>query len=108
MLQYLGQTKDSIAIVCIDHAGLTTNVPNLLNFLQYVKDTASSEHHKSINLLLCCCTYRTYESVKFIIVDNLEARNTVDTFSRETLLTDPGAAKKFNSRPGPIKRSKAV
>ncbi|KAI7904051.1 uncharacterized protein BX663DRAFT_432369 [Cokeromyces recurvatus] len=58
MLQFLSTSSKPIAIVVVDFAGLTTNTNDLIQWLQ------------------------DYETVRFALIDNIEAFNQTFTFTR--------------------------
>ncbi|CEG79838.1 hypothetical protein RMATCC62417_14254 [Rhizopus microsporus] len=80
LLRLLSTASKPIAIVAIDFAGLTINTNDLIQWLQ------------------------DHETVKIVLIDNIEALNQTYTFTREQLLTDISVLQQFDSRPAPIKR----
>ncbi|KAL4209935.1 hypothetical protein AB4K20DRAFT_1948659 [Rhizopus microsporus] len=80
LLRLLSTASKSIAIVAIDFAGLTTNTKDLIQWL------------------------RDHETLKIVLIDNIEALNQSYTFTREQLLSDISVLRQFDPRPAPIKR----
>ncbi|KAG1176941.1 hypothetical protein G6F70_005205 [Rhizopus microsporus] len=80
LLRLLSTASKPIAIVAIDFAGLTTNINDLIQWL------------------------RDHETLKIVLIDNIEALNQSYTFTREQLLSDISVLRQFDPRPAPIKR----
>ncbi|KAI9489341.1 hypothetical protein BDB00DRAFT_770812, partial [Zychaea mexicana] len=77
---YLSYTKN-VCLVVVDYAGLSTNVPDLYDFI------------------------RKHQNLQKIIVDHLPYENDVKVFDREELL-DIKSLEVFNCRKGNYHRSK--
>ncbi|KAG2181862.1 hypothetical protein INT44_008678 [Umbelopsis vinacea] len=81
LLRHLSTSNKPVAIVAIDFAGLTTNVNDLVKLL------------------------RDYETIKMVLIENIQAHNKTYCFTREQLLKDETVLQQFNCRPELIRRS---
>ncbi|KAI9021717.1 hypothetical protein CLU79DRAFT_702797 [Phycomyces nitens] len=81
MLEFLEASESKVILVTLDYAGLSTNVEDLKEF---------SRKHKS---------------VEKIVVDRLPVKPEMEVFSRETLLLDEDAIRKFDCRKRSVQRS---
>ncbi|KAI8880735.1 hypothetical protein K501DRAFT_158532, partial [Backusella circina FSU 941] len=80
-LQFLAAAYYPVTIVAIDFAGLTTNKPDLVQFL------------------------RDHKTVKNIVIDNIESHNEAYYLTREQILSDETVLQLFDCRSAPVRRS---
>ncbi|KAG2206319.1 hypothetical protein INT47_007333 [Mucor saturninus] len=80
-LQFLAAANYPVTIVAIDFAGLTTNKPDLIQFL------------------------RDHKAVKNIVIDNIESQNKTYHLTREQILSDETVLQLFDCRSAPVRRS---